>query len=759
VHEVNILKPPPAFAGDARPKIDPAPAPTPEPVEYKPLTQTQPVIVSEATRAWRRELLIALGLTLLGGVLRFIFIERPPLWGDDAFTFMRVCGTYQQMLDALQDWGFAPLHYELLWWIGQHTTLTPFMMRLVPAIAGTLMVPAMYWLARELAGRKVAFIAGLFAATSAYLLNYSRDAKMYMQFWLFCTVNFAALLWWLRVRSGVAWWSWVASGVAMLGLNMLGAFVLVIELLAVLLVRDARWRSVGQSLAAIGWFPVLVYNAPYTRLFMRFRWPPLVLFIAGLVIMFIGPFGYYKYFNRYVEKVEDRFGGLHAGGLGWITPYNSGRDTLDLMAFTATAHLYSWEWPRYSERTGRKGEKIVTVDDAKEIAPRAVRWLKIAGIALGSLLLVGLFPWPRTWTGLRKRDMSPFAEKGDMSLFWPWPAAVAIVLAWLVVPTYIWYCMSVAEIVPPWRAIAAQFTQWFDAAKHGWSARGLFAAAVVLAGGALFLSGRTWRERVYKLAVIAATLGGLFIVCWLCYFIYERKHGGSVWMPRYLGFIWPAVAITVAALLLRLPTRLLRWAAIALLIGVNLSVYSARLFAGSEPPTDRMARDLVDSQPADATVRMYYDVSASRGGPPGAGTLYTLPGAYYLTIYSGKPTNPQEFLSGFMGGRIATKFKRWNVSVLPLAQYVFNDVKKTPRLTRLIVWEDFTPRQTMTADDAVLQRLGDPWTRADEQIFCVRDHWTWRNLLTLRRRVYERGPAPTTLPTTAPSTNPTTNPG
>src|SRR5688572_30829275 len=320
VNEVNILKPPPAFAGDARPRVGAAPdAPEPAPT---PASEPTPPEPSPKRRRVYGDLFIVLGLTMLGGVLRFMLIDRPPLWGDDGFTFMGVCGTFQQMLVALQDWGFAPLHYELLWWIGQQTPLTPLMMRLAPAIAGTLMVPAMYWLARELTSRKVALVAALFAATSAYLLNYSRDAKMYMSFWLMCTVNFAALLWWLRARNGVAWWSWVASGVAMLGLNMIGGFVLVIELLAVLLTRDARWRSVGQSLAAIGWAPVLIYNAPYTRLFMRFRWPPLVLFVLGFAVMMIGPIGYYGYFNRYVEKIEDRFGGLHTGGLGWINSYN-----------------------------------------------------------------------------------------------------------------------------------------------------------------------------------------------------------------------------------------------------------------------------------------------------------------------------------------------------------------------------------------------------------------------------------------------------
>jgi hypothetical protein len=207
----------------------------------------------------------------------------------------------------------------------------------------------------------------------------------------------------------------------------------------------------------------------------------------------------------------------------------------------------------------------------------------------------------------------------------------------------------------------------------------------------------------------------------------------------------------VAVLLLRLPTRPLRWSAVALLVGVNLAVYSARLFAGSEPPVPLMARDLIDSQPSDATVRMYYNVKGLSGGPPGAGHLYSLPGSYYLTIYSGKPTNPEEFFSSFAGGRIAGKFKRWNVSgMLPL--YVANDVRKTPRLQRLITWESFTPKQTVKEDDAVQQRLGENWRRAGEELYYVRDHWTWRNLLTVRRRVYERTATPSTAPTTAPTT-------
>src|SRR5689334_12565636 len=103
------------------------------------------------------------------------------------------------MLDLVSFAGFAPLHYELYWWIGHHVAkLTPIVMRLVPAISGTLMVPAVYFLARQLVSIRTALVAALLATVSAYLLVYSRDAKMYMPFWLMCTLSMGCFVWWLR---------------------------------------------------------------------------------------------------------------------------------------------------------------------------------------------------------------------------------------------------------------------------------------------------------------------------------------------------------------------------------------------------------------------------------------------------------------------------------------------------------------------------------------------------------------------------------
>jgi hypothetical protein len=70
-------------------------------------------------RSSRRHLLWLALICLLGVTLRFSFMHRPLLWGDDAYTVYRTHADYQAMLDILQYDGFTPLHYELYWLIGR----------------------------------------------------------------------------------------------------------------------------------------------------------------------------------------------------------------------------------------------------------------------------------------------------------------------------------------------------------------------------------------------------------------------------------------------------------------------------------------------------------------------------------------------------------------------------------------------------------------------------------------------------------------
>src|SRR3954463_2188800 len=119
-------------------------------------------------RRSRKHLWVVLGICLLGGVLRFSFMDRPQLWGDDAYTVYRTHADYQSMLDILQYDGFTPLHYELYWVLGKWHALTPHVVRLLPATFGTLMVPGMYFLAVQLFRRRTAVAVALVTACSAY---------------------------------------------------------------------------------------------------------------------------------------------------------------------------------------------------------------------------------------------------------------------------------------------------------------------------------------------------------------------------------------------------------------------------------------------------------------------------------------------------------------------------------------------------------------------------------------------------------------
>src|ERR1700683_88494 len=115
----------------------------------------------------RGALYVLLLLTLLAAAVRFPHLDRPPLLIDECFTFWRTCGTYGDLVDTLRDDGFVPLHYELLWWIKQGLPLTshfhifphglfltPTVMRFTPALFGTLMVPVIYFVSRQLFDRK-----------------------------------------------------------------------------------------------------------------------------------------------------------------------------------------------------------------------------------------------------------------------------------------------------------------------------------------------------------------------------------------------------------------------------------------------------------------------------------------------------------------------------------------------------------------------------------------------------------------------------
>jgi len=479
----------------------------------------QPVIVAPvAARPCRWHLWILLGITLLGAILRFSFLEKPPLWGDDAYTVYRTHSDYQAMLDILQDDGFTPLHYQLYWLMARvDPQVSVTTVRLLPAFWGTLMPPAIYLLASFLVRRRTALAAALFAALSAYLLGYSRDGKMYMMLWSTTALSTGCLLWWFKSGKRIAWLSWLAAASVMASAHMTGVAVLVFHVIFFLTKARIHWREA-------------------------------VLFLIGMLVAASGPAAYMTQFSRFVQQEVEDFG-FEVEGLGWVVPYNAGRTGADLVNYAASAYLTGWETPK-------------ATDDGK-VEPWILGSLKASAAIFLLMAAVGMLPWSRRLRGLGPTDgkkgisgadilvcpeppsqqSEPYsnsvATRGELKALTAFDSVAAItgdtgragqaqrlkgdfspekwwrvflwLGLWLVVPVYFIYCRSVIEFAPP--------SLWWDElsqllAGPTWTAGGVVSGwfwfwMILLSTGAaaaIFLSPRVRRAMVGVILIFALLL-------------------------------------------------------------------------------------------------------------------------------------------------------------------------------------------------------------------------------------------------------------
>jgi 4-amino-4-deoxy-L-arabinose transferase-like glycosyltransferase len=638
-------------------------------------------------------MLALLLITLIGGAIRFTHLAEPTLWNDEVLVYWRTCGTYQQLIDILRNDGFGPLHYELHWVLAQHFKPSPIVLRAVPAVCGTLLIPIIYFLARQMLPRSTSLVAAAFAACSGFLIVYSRDAKMYMDTWCFMTLSAACLLWWLRTRRTTAWLCWIAAGAAACGIHASAMPVILLSPLFLLTQRSPHWKQA-------------------------------LLTVAGLAIIFAGPIGYYFKFNRVIDNVEeDGWGRI---GISWVGVVNRDMTGPQLLRKGATALGMGWAWPKDAaqEQTGKPFFRWPRTDLVGPIPPAMLKWPKFAAELLLSTLICAMLPWPQSQ---RPRDHRHPPEPGWRAMLW--------LSMWILIPGYFFYCHSVPGFESPWTSVQAALADWSDRwprtmgllVEHD-QIVGALAGLVLIAGA----SGRPTRSAVQQLLTIAVMFGALVAVYTICHAqalqaAREGRPWRSIWMPRYFGFLWPALGIGIAALLMRLPTVYVRVAAVALLLGVNLGFGGARIFAGTEPPVDRMADDVYAAQARDSTTHTY--TNTPHGDPnPGGASIDSVPARYYLQMNAWRqPMTPGRFriqsLSDF-------RFASGNPATIAA------DAGHNSRLSRIIVWDD-NPSDAPHDDDP-LGPLLPGWRLASDKWYPVRTFWEWQDRWNFRRREYVR---------------------
>lgn len=116
---------------------------------------------------------------LTGAVLRVVHIGGRSFWVDEGLTAMLVSVPLKETIIGSGLNSTPPLYYICLWpWV-RIFGVNEVSLGLFTALLGLITIVFIYKLALELAGKKAAFLAGMAAAISPFMVYASNDARPY----------------------------------------------------------------------------------------------------------------------------------------------------------------------------------------------------------------------------------------------------------------------------------------------------------------------------------------------------------------------------------------------------------------------------------------------------------------------------------------------------------------------------------------------------------------------------------------------------
>lgn len=194
-------------------------------------------------------------ITALAALLRLPTLAVESLWYDEAFTAWLSSLPLNNLIAASQGDVHPPTWYLIEWMMVHALGHNEFALRLISALAGIALVPAVWRLARNLGfDRAAQGAAALVTAVAPFAVYYSQEARAYALLYLLLTLAAVAML-----ERRWPWFILAAVGTLYLhNLAVLGLWALV----WVGLYRFWRVPWLYVSIAAIGlaWLPWIIWG-------------------------------------------------------------------------------------------------------------------------------------------------------------------------------------------------------------------------------------------------------------------------------------------------------------------------------------------------------------------------------------------------------------------------------------------------------------------------------------------------------------------
>lgn len=191
-------------------------------------------------------------LLLFAALVRLPSLGLQSFWFDEAFTPVHVL--HPSLVASMETMAHTentpPLWYVSVWIWTRIFGTGVVAMRMVSALAGIALVAVVYEIARELAGRRVAIVAGAIAAANPLLVWYSQEARAYE---LYALSMALALLCFIRAErqpSARRMAAFALTGALALLTHYFAVFLLV-PMSLWLLRRRERWRTAVPAVGAI----------------------------------------------------------------------------------------------------------------------------------------------------------------------------------------------------------------------------------------------------------------------------------------------------------------------------------------------------------------------------------------------------------------------------------------------------------------------------------------------------------------------------